>query len=86
MRMEDFKHERKKTMNFDTLKTLSKGQVIQVFLINGENVKSKFAGVACGSLFMSNCTVTNRKSISHKVNNAFVPVDSIKELKVIEGN
>jgi hypothetical protein len=41
-------------MNFNNF---SIGQVIQVFLINGGNVKGEFEDVSVGMLLMSNCTV-----------------------------
>ena len=63
-------------MNFNNF---SIGQVIQVFLINGGNIKGEFEDVSVGMLLMSNCIITNRKSIIHKLNSVFIPVDCIKK-------
>jgi hypothetical protein len=67
-------------MNFDNF---SIGQVIQVFLINGGNVKGEFEDVSVGMLLMSNCTVKrSTHSARFKVNNCFMPVDCIKKIEL----
>lgn len=67
-------------MNFNNF---SIGQVIQVFLINGGNVKGEFEDVSVGMLLMSNCTVKrSTHSTGFKVNNCFVPVDCIKKIEL----
>lgn len=67
-------------MNFNNF---SIGQVIQVFLMNGGNVKGEFEDVSVGMLLMSNCTVKrSTHSTSFKVNNCFIPVYSIKKIEL----
>ena len=68
-------------MKIENLPNLSKGQIIHVFPFNGGKVEGEFAGIACGSLLLSKCSVKNRNSIYHKVNNAFVPIDAIKRIE-----
>lgn len=51
-------------------------------VINGKKVKGEFAGIACGNLLLNNCSVKNKNSIRHKVNNAFVPIDYIKRIEL----
>ena len=69
-------------MNLDSFPNLSKGQIIYVFPFNGKKVKGEFAGIACGNLLLKNCSVKNKNSIRHKVNNAFVPIDYIKRIEL----
>ena len=69
-------------MKFDNLPNLNKGQIIRVFPFNGGKVEGEFAGIACGNLLLKNCSVKNKNSIRHKVNNAFVPIDYIKRIEV----
>lgn len=69
-------------MKIENLPDLSKGQIIQVFLINGRTAKGEFAGVACGNLLMNNSVVTGKNSIRHKVNSSFMPVDCIKKIEL----
>ena len=69
-------------MNFDNFPNFSKGQIIYVFPFNGKKVKGEFAGIACGNLLLNNCSVKNKNSIRHKVNNAFVPIDYIKRIEL----
>ena len=68
-------------MKIENLPDLSKGQTIRVFPFNGGKVEGEFAGIACGSLLLSKCSVKNKNSIRHKVNNAFVPIDYIKKIE-----
>lgn len=68
-------------MKIENLPNLSKGQIIYVFPFNGKKVKGEFAGIACGNLLLKNCSVKNKNSIRHKVNNAFVPIDYIKRIE-----
>ena len=69
-------------MKIENLPNLSKGQIIRVFPFNGEKVEGEFAGIACGNLLLSKCSVKNRNSICHKVNNVFfVPIDYIKRIE-----
>lgn len=69
-------------MNLDNFPNLSKGQIIRVFPFNSGKVEGKFAGIACGNLLLSKCSVKNKNSIRHKVNNAFVPIDYIKRIEL----
>lgn len=78
---EEYRYRRNRKMKFDNLPNLNKGQIIRVFPFNGGKVEGEFAGIACGNLLLSKCSVKNRNSICHKVNNAFVPIDDIKRIE-----
>lgn len=69
-------------MKIENLSNLSKGQIIYVFPFNGKKVKGEFAGIACGNLLLNNCSVKNKNSMRHKVNNAFVPIADIKRIEL----
>ena len=48
-------------MKIENLPNLSKCQIIRVFPFNGRKVEGEFAGIACGNLLLSKCSVKNKK-------------------------